>query len=123
MRYLATRARLKGEVAPTSATWTKHCRSWVTESLRRYDQDPKAEGARAIVVLTLARAITSLLWTGHVDEALALRDSVTLPHFGPRDRVPMSKKDWWAACVAGCHGSSYWEELGRLFPKLRTLGA
>lgn len=119
--WFARRDWPEGEAAPTEATWVAHCRGWVAASLRKYAEDPTAFHARGYAVLTVAEALTHLLWSGHVDEALALLDSVELPHFGPYDAEPMPKKDWWAAYLAGCRRSRYWEELTALFPKLGTL--
>ncbi|MDF1702812.1 MAG: hypothetical protein P1V36_16810 [Planctomycetota bacterium] len=119
--YFARRAPPKGEATPTEATWVAHCRGLVTRAMRTYAADPKAHWARGDAVLLLAQALTHLLWRGYAEEALALLDSVELPHFGPHDAEPMAKKDWWAAYLAGCRRSRYWKELTELFPKLGTL--
>ncbi len=118
MACLAASTAPAGQAVPSAQTWAAHCRSWVTSTLGTHAKNPKANHAREQVLLTLAQALTSLLWTGHVKEARALFQEVDLPHFGAGEHSKLGKAAWWSAYVAGCRRSNYWDELSALFPAL-----
>ncbi|MDJ0975788.1 MAG: hypothetical protein QNJ98_15105 [Planctomycetota bacterium] len=74
------------------------------------------------VMITLARGIQHLLWSGQVEEARRLLEAVDLPYYGPSyEEGRMDKASWWRAFVAGSRKSKYWKDLVAAFPALREL--
>lgn len=80
------------------------------------------EDVHTEVMITLARGLQDLLWSGQVAEARRLLDAVDLPFYGSAyESGRMDKATWWRAFLAGCRKSRYWSDLCAAFPQLKEL--